>query len=195
MTSYGIENIRFLFPWDDEPAPPPDPDPDPPPTLESLITTQLPGGTDNDATYTLGTVFNVAVAGQVVGVRAYLDVIPPSTSPIAQLYRWVSNSTGTLLASKPFGALIPGWNEVIFDTPVDVVPTDTYVTAYGPTNRYDFTSGFFATAGLTNGNLSSPMHTVGKENGKFIVSPTPAYPQNAFNGGFYFVDTLFVAAP
>lgn len=193
--AYGIGNIDFLITREDYTPPAPDPDPPPDPVTESLFTTQLPLTTGNqDATYTLGTVINTDIDGQIVGARVYIGDLP-TTSPEALLYEWVSNGEGILLASKPFGVLVPSsWNEIRFDTPVDVSPLKAYVIAWGPTDNYNATTLFFESDDLVNGHLSSPHNTVGKENGKFQPSATAAYPGQSFNAGCYFVDVLFIPA-
>lgn len=200
MTTYGIENIRFLFPWDDEPTPP-DPDPDPPPPdPEFLFTTQTPTATDlTDGPYILGTLLTVDVDGQVVGIRAYFATLPTS-SPHGLLYQWLSNTTGTLLADKAFADLTTGWNTILFDTPIDIVAGQKYVAAWGPANPYSATSGFFDTGGpgaapgLVNGHVAGVPNALGITNGKFLVGSTIAYPPDSFNGSCYFVDFLFLPA-
>lgn len=199
MTTYGIENIRFLFPWDDEPTPP-DPGPDPPPDLEFLFTTQTPTATGlTDGPYTLGTVLTVDVDGQVVGVRAYFATLPTS-SPHGLLYQWSSNTAGTLLADKAFADLVIGWNTILFDTPIDVVAGQRYVAAWGPANPYGASNGFFDTggpgaAGLVNGHITAIPNAGGITNGNFHAGATITYPDGSFQGSCYFVDFLFKSGP
>lgn len=170
-------------------------DPDPP-TYESLFTTQLPlltGQVDN--TYTLGTVFSVTVAGQIAGIRVYVGEVP-TTAPKGVLYLWTSNTVGSELATKDFGTLLPNqWNLVMFDTPVDVNPEETYVVAWGPTNNYNASTNFFESDDLISGHLIAPHDTSGKLNGKFRVtadSLVAFYPDQSFSSGCYFVDVLFL---
>lgn len=195
----SIRNIELLFPGEDwpfatEPVTP-DPEPEPDPDPEFIFTSQLPASPNQtDGTYTLGTVFTSNVDGQVVGIRAYVGGVP-STSPLGLLYRFNSNTDGTLLASRAFGTLTPNaWNSILFTTPVDILAGDYFVAAWGPTNNYSATANFFASSGVTNGHLTAPQATGPRLNGKFKTGASAVYPDQAFNDGCYFVDPLFLPA-
>lgn len=160
---------------------------------ESIFSSQTPALVNQqDSTYTLGTLFSSDVDGYVTGCRAYIGAVPTSPVPTGLLYEWVDNENGVLLASKPFGTLVAGqWNDILFDTPVAIDAGKDYVTAWGPTNNYSATGGFFNSAPVVNGHLTSPQSFAAKYNGKFHVGTSIAYPNESFNAGCYFVDLLF----
>ena len=211
MTTYGIENIRLLFLFEDESDPsephdhdpPPDPDPDPdPPTPEFLFTSQTPASSASDGPYTLGTLISSDVDGQVLGIRLFVGAQTPRADDamVGQLYQWISNSSGTLLATTPTipqaDFTLNAWNELMFDTPVDITAGTVYVAAVGAIVRYVSSGHFFdgvgpGAADLINGHLTAPHSTTGQLNGKFKVSSL-AYPTDAFNASCYFVDFLFL---
>lgn len=194
--AYGIGNIEYLITREDYTPPAPEeppPDPEPPP-IESLFTSQVPASTGLiDSTYTLGTTFKSDVDGQILGVRVYVGELP-SNGPIGALYERIDETTGTLLAQKAFGTLTPfSWNEVLFDTPVDILAGQYYTTCW-TTNNYNTTANFFepVNGDLVNGHLTAPRKQVGLvSNGKFHVGTALQFPDEEFNGSCYFVDTLF----
>ena len=161
--------------------------------VENIFTDQLPALVNQqDSTYTLGTTFSSDIDGLILGTRIYVGAVPTSPSPTGLLYEATSRTTGILLASKPFGTLIAGeWNEVLFDDPVEILAEQDYVTAWGPTNNYSATGGFFDSADVINGHLRA-LHTLfDRPNGKFNVGTSITFPGDTFNGGCYFVDTIF----
>lgn len=192
--AYGIGNIEFLITREDYTPPAPEeppPDPEPPP-IESLFTTEVPAVVGQvDADYTLGTTFLSDVDGQVIGVRVYVGVVP-TNGPIGALYLRTDELNGVLLAQKAFGTLTPSsWNEVLFDTPVDIVAGQRYTTCW-TTNNYNTTAHFFDSTSVVNGHLTAEHKTPGVvSNGKFHVGSSLAFPDQEFNGTCYFVDTLF----
>ena len=163
---------------------------------ENIFTDQLPALVNlQDSTYTLGTTFSSDVDGLILGTRVYVGEVPTSPSPTGLLYLATSATTGILLASKAFGILIPGeWNEILFDTPVEIIADQVYVTAWGPTNNYSATGGMFNSSSVINGHLSALMTTFDRPNGKFHVGTSFTFPDETFNGGGYFVDTIFESA-
>jgi hypothetical protein len=159
---------------------------------QNIFTTELPAISDQqDSTYTLGTLFSSDVDGYILGVRVYVTGIP-STGPFGALYEWTSNDTGDYLNSREFEDLELGWNEVRFVDPVPITAGTTYVTAWGPTNNYCATSNFFASAPTVNGHLTAPKTESSALNGKFHVGGSLTYPDESFNDGCYFIDTIFV---
>lgn len=160
--------------------------------VDHIFTTQLPALTNlQDSIYTLGTLFFSDIDGLILGTRVYVGAVP-TTTPLGQLYRMDSDTTGELLASKAFGTLVAGeWNDILFDVPVEIVAGQGYITAWGPTNNYSATGGFFDSTDVVNGHLTAFKTLTDRQNGKFKVSPTDAYPSETFNGGNYFVDTIF----
>lgn len=196
--AYGIGNIEFLITREDYTPPAPEeppPDPEPPPP-DRLFTTQTPANTNNnDTSYCLGTTFRSDVDGQVVGITVFAaDELPTNTAPGPEgtLWRRDSDSTGTLLASKPFGTLTPGtWCDVLFDTPVDIIAGQMYKASWGPTNRYVSSALFFDAADVVNGHLTGVRNVLGVSNGVFVQASVVLHPSETFNASCYFVGPLF----
>jgi hypothetical protein len=161
--------------------------------VDNIFTTELPALVNQqDSTYTLGTTFSVLADGFILGTRVYVGAVPTSPSPKGLLYLATSRSTGDLLAQKDFGTLVAGqWNEILFDDPVEVVTGQDYVTAWGPTNNYSATGGFFDSTDVINGNVQALRSLFDRPNGKFHVGTSFTFPDETFNGGCYFVDTIF----
>lgn len=158
---------------------------------ESLFTTQTPANTNatDGSQYTLGTVIRAAVAGQVTHGRWRFPDTLPSGAVEFVLY---DNDLRTELARATFSSPVAGaWNTVVLPSPVSLSAGQYVVAAVDTPDRYVATSGFFASSGLTNGNLSAPATGADPEgigNGRFIVLED-AYPANA--GSCYFVDVVF----
>ena len=105
-------------------------------------------GSLNNANTTAGMKFQFDTAGVVTGIRVQVFTVG---DPTWEAYLF--SAGGTMLASKDFTAAV-GWNDVIFDTPVSVVPATIYVAAFWqPTNGY---SGgqFVAYPGQISGNVT-----------------------------------------
>lgn len=158
---------------------------------ESLFTTQTPTSPSNtESTYTLGTLFRSDINGQILGIRVYAGGVV--TGSVGALFQVISETAGTLLKSQAFpSATAPGWNTVMFDTPVDIVAGQNYMAAWGNTNNYGVTPAFFATTDLVNGHLTAPKSGGGLSNGKFHDGTALAYPDQTFNDNCYFVDVIF----
>lgn len=166
---------------------------------ESIFTTQTPAvGDANDGPSTLGTLFTTAVAGTIDGIRWYVPTTLPSSTCDALLYRWDSDTTGTLLGQVSFGTLTANtWNSVNFASPISIVAGgQRYVACIFTPDHYDYTNFFFTSSGVTNGNLTAPQNddVTPAHNGKFIQNATPAYPDQTFRQNCYFVDVLFTAS-
>ena len=149
MTTYGIENIHFLFPWEVE-APPPEPDPPVPPALRAQ--TNYQGAvTETSSVVLLPTIANGAVADWQPGDVVYIGwdltaatgvtTTPPgwttvvpgfnsssSTSAVHGVIRRVmqtgdSNSVTISHTNGRFAALTSAWVGADNVAPEDVVPT------------------------------------------------------------------------
>lgn len=168
--------------------------------VESIFTDQYPVSTNNldgDNVYDLGTVGTNAVPGTIGGLRWPFPDELPGIPVVGSLYRWISNTSGTLLAQKTFTGGIAGqWNTVLFDTPVEVDADDVWV-AVVTTDRYVITGSVFDDGPIVNGNLTAVADTSEMHNGKLNAWPGgggPAYPQSSFGSACYFVDVLFEAS-
>lgn len=186
--------------------------------MESLFTSQTPSNTnahDGGQAIATSTRIKIAVDGKVYGVRWWAtDGIDLDDTYIAELWALTATNAGTRVANKSLGPIgvgdvVPGWNVLLFDTPVDVLAGDVVAPAivnYGNTTngKYVLTGGFFNSGPLVNGNLRGLQtgETVAGhayDNGCFTVygarppSP-PTLPADTFNGGCYFVDLVFEAS-
>ena len=154
--------------------------------IESIftgLTPDVPSNIDGVA-YTLGTEFTPDVDGQILGVRFWSG--GEVAGSYGGLYLWTSASTGSLLASKSI-ATTPtssGWQEVTFDSPVDVTAGVKYVAVWGPTTDYGTTSLFFDGGDYTNDHLAASL-------GTYLVGSTPAFPHSTYDSSCYFIDVLF----
>lgn len=164
---------------------------------EHIFTTQVPAlhNANDNADYTLGTVFVPAVNGRINGIRWWAPQ-QGEAGRVALLYRWDSDTTGTELARVNFVTTIDdAWNYTSFAAPVNVTAGQRYVAAMYINRRYVATGGLFNGAAITSGDLTAPADSTTVHNGKFVSSVgAPAYPSDSFGGGGYFVDVDFMAA-
>lgn len=165
------------------------------PTYQTLLTTQTPtlDNADDGTDYTFGLLFSSDINATVAGVRWWAPSGGVASPVNGLLYSHDSEAAGTLLASKPFGAITPGgWNNVLFDSPVAITAGQLYVAArWSADHHYVATGNFFHDAPLTNGHLTGYLDADPHRNGRFVSGAgAPSYPTGAFNGGNYFVDVL-----
>lgn len=142
----------------------------------------------------LGLEFYVTAQAWCTHARVYrgtVDVEPDNL----RLYQVDSPSTGTMLAeivSPVFGGT--GWQEVEFDTPVELTPLQAYkVVSHNP-DHYTPTGGYWAPGGpgeggRTNGILVAPDTQQVAAQDTFAYG-TPQFPTGTFNGGNYWVDIV-----
>lgn len=168
----------------------------PPTVYQNLFTTQnVPVNLDaNDNTdYSLGTLFSADAAGKVYGVRWYFPGTLPDAPVVGVLYSWTSDAAGTEVARVTFANAQTGWNEMLFNTPVDITANTKYLVAVWTSDHYVSTGGTFASAGITNGDLTAPQDVSGAHNGKLLSGVgSPAYPTGTFGSNCYFADVLYI---
>jgi|SRR5882672_505865 len=161
--------------------------------IENLFGTRIPGTPINSDTdnYTLGMKFQVSVGGNIIGVRFYKGDATNGGTHIGALY----DTLGTLLASKNFsGEGTSGWQEQLFDTPVAISASTTYIIAYLCTQgHYSNDPTFFQSAAFVNGHITGLQSSGGSDNGLFHVGATLTFPTDSFNFTNYNVDVLFQA--
>jgi hypothetical protein len=154
--------------------------------IESIftgLTPDTPSNVDVDS-YSLGTEFTTDVDGQILGVRIWSG--GEVAASFGALYLWTSVSTGDLLASKSVATTptTSGWQDVTFDSPVNVTAGSKYVAVWGPTDNYGATSLFFNGGDYTNDHLIA-------SRGTFLVSSSLTFPSDTYNSTCYFIDVLF----
>lgn len=147
----------------------------------------------NDGTpLELGVKFKPKVNGKITGVRFYKASGDTGTHDGTL---WTSS--GTLLATATFsGETSSGWQQVTFNTPVDVTANTTYVVSYTtPQGKYGATLDYFAAAGITNEYLSAPK-SGGADGTNAVFSTTAgAFPTSSFSDTNYWVDAAFIPNP
>jgi hypothetical protein len=158
-----------------------------------IFTTQVPVAvTNNDHQGTVGQEcglrFRSGTAGFITGIRFYKTAGNAGTHT-GELY----SNTGTRLAQATFtGETATGWQTVVFSSPVAIVANTTYVAAYFSSQGfYVEDNGYFATTGLTNGNLTALKDGVDGCNGPYKYTAAPAFPNACFASANYWVDPLF----
>jgi len=161
---------------------------------QSVFTDQTPNVTDatDSVYYTLVTRIVCGAAGSIVGVRYWMPDTAP-TQVVGGLFSRTSDAAGTLLASKAFSTLTPGWQDVLFDTPVEVEDgADLYAAVW--TDRYVYSLAFFTTD-VTNGDLTAPADdsVTPARNGRFKVGGSGLEYPTGGGGTCYFTDVLFLA--
>ena len=175
-------------------------------TVNNLVTTPPPTATATtiwaastipsvsagaDSPVQLGVKFRSDVSGYITGIRFYKAAGNTGTH-VASLW----SAGGTRLATATFTAeTATGWQQVNFATPVAISANTVYVASYHTTvGYYGYTSGFFATSGIDNGNLHALASGVSGSNGVFAYGSSSLFPNQSWNNANYWVDVVFSAA-
>jgi Domain of unknown function (DUF4082)/Bacterial Ig-like domain/Bacterial Ig domain/Secretion system C-terminal sorting domain len=158
-------------------------------TTATIFTTQTPSTpVENDASaIELGVKFRSTIAGQIIGVRFYKSAGNNGTHT-GELY----SGTGTRLAQAVFtGETSTGWQQVLFNTPVNILANTTYVACYfSSAGNYTSTGNFFATA-VVNNPLTALADGTDGVDGVFQYSSTPIFPTGTYQKENYWVDAIF----
>jgi len=136
----------------------------------------------------LGMKFRSDVGGTITGVRFYRGPANLGTH-IGNL--WTIN--GTLLASAQFveSNSTPGWQQVLFSTPIGIAANTTYVVSYHTNaGNYAADGSYFASAGVDAAPLHADPTTVAGGQGVYRYGAT-AFPTQTFNATNYWVDVVF----
>ncbi|MFN3408680.1 MAG: DUF4082 domain-containing protein [Limisphaerales bacterium] len=167
QTSFTVRAVEFLSLWND------------------AVTPGTPSADDPNA-YELGTKFESAVAGYVVGVRFYKGTNNTGTHT-GNL--WTIG--GSNLATVTFtGETASGWQEQLFPAPVAIASNTTYVISYfAPNGGYAVDAPYFTTS-YTNAPLRAPASGLVGGNGVYREL-TPGFPTNSFNSANYYVSPIF----
>lgn len=151
--------------------------------------TPLAFATTDTSPVELGVKFRPLVDGKITGVRFYKA---PGSNGTHIGNLWTTG--GTKLASVTFGGeTTSGWQEATFSTPVDVTAGSTYVVSYfAPQGVYGYTSGYFASQGITSQYLKVlPSTGADGSNGVYNASGSSAFPSSSFDNTNYWVDAMF----
>jgi hypothetical protein len=174
---------------------------------ESAHTTQTPAQNDvnNGAPITTAGTFVFGQAGQVTGISFWAPATNTGTYTVGLWQVTADDSplgsgAGTLLASASVtaGSVTANARNTVPITPVSVDATHAYRAAVHATSgRIVATGAAFASAGLTNGNVSAiqtgadPVLLGSLANGTFNEGATLTYPSDSFNATDYFPDVEF----
>jgi len=155
-------------------------------TLWPLSATPATNGTDDHA-YELGCRFQAAVAGYVTGVRFYKA---PTNTGTHIGHLW--SNAGTLLATATFtNETASGWQQANFAAPIAIAATTDYVISYWcPIGNYSYDTGYFASTGYENGNLSAVKSVAPNYNGVYHQNAI-AFPASNSGPTNYWVDVVF----
>src|SRR5439155_6971118 len=149
----------------------------------------VPAGADPDTNNVeIGVKFRANAAGTISGIRFYKFSTNTGTH-IGSLW----SSAGTNLASATFsGETASGWQQVNFGKPVAITANTTYVASYHATaGRYAVNSGYFASAGVTNGPLTALANGVDGGNGVYQYGTGSLFPNQTYNSENYWDDVVF----
>ena len=144
-----------------------------------------------NAPYELGVKFRSDIDGYITGIRFYKGAGNVGTH-IGNL--WLA-STRENLATATFTNETPtGWQQVLFAEPVAITKDTIYVASYHTNvGHYAVTPGLLATAGLDAPPLHAP--PTGEVNGNGVyIGGVSAYPDQSFNGNYYWVDVVFATS-
>lgn len=137
----------------------------------------------------LGAKFRTTIAGNVIGARMYVGASnnAPCTATL-----WTS--AGVPLASAVFPPFAgPGWNEVLFSSPIPINAGETYVISqYSSGGWYESTH-----FGFDNPVLSPPLRGLGSgedgPNGLYLYGIGGGFPTNSYLNSNYSVDVVLEA--
>lgn len=180
--------------------------------METLYTTEVPTGSfDDGSPISCGTACHFLADGWVYGHRFYghPDLTTPAHDETYTGQLWQITAAddagggGTKLVEQLYGAVAPGWNQILYADPVAVTAGVAYRTVYhSQSGLYTAYSHQFQSAGLTSGNIvayqneaTGPSGTV--RNGTYNEpnATTNSFPIDDFQGGAYMSDLLFSTEP
>jgi len=149
----------------------------------------------------LGVKFRSDIYGAITGVRYFKSAANTGTH-VGSL--WTTD--GTRLAQATFASeTASGWQQVTFDSPVQIEPDTTYIASYFAPNGHYAATKDFMWPGPSPGPHSlslldaAPLHAVQNfasvQNGLYAYSATSTFPTGSFSGTNYWVDVMFTPTP
>lgn len=168
-----------------------------PNTIWPASTTPTTTASDDGQSVELGVRFRADTNGVITGIRFYKGAGNGGTH-IGSLW----SSSGALLATATFtDETASGWQQVTFDSPVQITGGVTYVASYtAPLGHYAVDNNYFTTSGFDGGHLHALQNGEdGGGNGIFDYylpgDGTPKFPGSTFTSSNYWVDVVFFAGP
>ncbi len=154
----------------------------------------VPGLIDGgaDIPVELGVKFRSDVDGYITGIRFYKASTNTGTH-VGNLW----TSSGGLLATATFiNESASGWQQVNFNTPVNVIANTVYVASYHVNNgHYSAAVGYFTDKGMDSPPLHALASGVSGLNGVYAYGTTSQYPNQNWRDANYWVDVVLSATP
>ena len=134
----------------------------------------------------VGVKFRADVNGYITGLRFY-KAAGDTGIHVGSLWK----TDGTLYEAVTFtGETASGWQQMLFESPVPITTNTTYVASYySSLGNYAADSGYFATAGLSNGQHLYALANSESSNGVFKLGG--GFPDSSYNSTNYWVDVVF----
>ena len=155
---------------------------------DSTTTPANPSEPDTTAVE-LGVKFRSDTDGYITGVRFYKG---PQNTGTHVGHLWTKG--GQQLAEATFiSETASGWQEVRFDSPVQITADTTYIASYHTNvGNYSADNSYFASDGVDN----PPLHALANgdadgPNGVYKYGPSGGFPNDAFQSSNYYVDAVF----
>ncbi len=147
---------------------------------------------DDGGAVELGVKFTTSMPVLATGVRIYrVD----GGSVTGSLWK----ADGTLLATGAFAAQAGhGWQDLVFATPVPIVPGQTYIASYFAANAdYAFEWNFFTNSAFTVGPITALQSVEGDRNGVYcyVGETCNLFPTNSFRDTNYWATPLWNEPP
>jgi Domain of unknown function (DUF4082) len=143
---------------------------------------------DDGGAVELGVKFTTSMPVLATGVRIYrVD----GGSVTGSLWK----ADGTLLATGEFAAQTGhGWQDLVFATPVPIVPGQSYIASYFAANAdYAFEWNFFTNSAFAVGPITAQQSVEGDRNGVYcyVGESCNLFPTNSFRDTNYWVTPLW----
>lgn len=153
---------------------------------QTIFTSQIPAGFDNDSSYELGTRFMVRTAGQITQARIYASSSEGGTHTV-RLWK----ADGALIAG-PYAWSISsgtaGWKNYTFPSPVPILANTDYIISVTNSSDHQYAS--------TQGGFNSPINRgdlVTYTSSGVYATTLGSMPGQVWNNSNYFRDVVFIA--
>jgi len=135
----------------------------------------------------LGVKFTTSEPVVIGGIRAYR--VDPG-----QVTGTLWTVGGEKLASGTFaGSETHSWQDLTFDSPVAIVPNETYVASYySPDTTYAFEWDYFTDKATVSGPLTAKASVEGDRNGVYCYGTSCGVPEESFRGTNYWVTPVIL---
>jgi hypothetical protein len=141
----------------------------------------------DSGSYEVGVQFISSQPGKVTGVRFYKETGMGGYVHVGHLW----SSTGQLLATATFtNETASGWQQVSFSAPVQIQSYTVYIASFSTGGgSFGITTGFFNSAGVTNGPLQALAN--GAPGGNGVYNTADNFPSVDGNGMNFWADVAF----